>query len=347
MIFMICRGGPGRASRYHRAVPSALLYPDPPLLRSHPLPVGDGHVLRVQEFGRPDGLAALVLHGGPGSGCSPLLRRYFDPARYRIVCVDQRGAGASQPRGATAANTTAHLVADLRRVRQHLALDQWLVVGGSWGAALAIAYAEAEPRAVTGLLLRASFLARREDIIGFFSPAAAGAAHALTWHALVSAAATDRADALLPALAQALSASDRSRREQAALAWWRWELAVGGQAWPAQPVGAALAALVDRYRVQSHYLLHDCWLAAPSLLERCANLPQVPTLLLHARDDRVCPAAGAQALAQRLPHARLQWLEQAGHDAAHPAMVDAMVTALDGYAAQGDFAVASASGVWS
>lgn len=345
MIFMICGAGPDGFSRYHRAVPFALLYPDPPLLRSHPLPVGDGHVLRVQEFGCADGLAAAVLHGGPGSGGSPLLRRYFDPARYRIICVDQRGAGASQPRGSTVANTTAHLVDDLRRVRQHLGLEQWLVVGGSWGAALAVAYAAAEPQAVAGLLLRASFLARREDVDGFFS--AAGAEQAPAWQALLAAAAPVAADALLPALAQALAAADPARRERAALAWWRWELALSGQAQLPPPVGEALAVLVDRYRVQSHYLRHDCWLAAPSLLERCAALPRVPTLLVHARDDRVCPAAGAQALAQRLPHARLQWLERGGHNPAHPAMVDAMVTALDHYAAQRDFSVAPASGVGS
>ncbi len=299
-------------------MPLPPLYPDPPLLRSHALPVPGGHVLQVQEFGAADGIPAVVLHGGPGSGCSPLLRRVFDPARYRIVCPDQRGAGGSRPRGGIEHNRTDDLIDDLGRVRQHLGIARWLVSGGSWGATLAVAHAAAEPEAIDALLLRASFLARTQDIAGFFG------------------------ELSLDALAEALSSADVAVREAAALSWWVHEQALSGAAAHGMaPRGEALAFQIDRLRVQAHYLVHGCWLQAPTLLERCEALPRVPTLLLHARDDRICPADGAVALHQRLPHAALQWVDEGGHDPSHPALVGATVAALDHFAAHRSFGAAA------
>lgn len=289
------------------------LYPDPPPRRRHALPVGDGHVLAVSEHGRDDGIAAVVLHGGPGSGTSPLLRRFFDPERYRVICVDQRGAGASRPRGTIDHNTTAELLADLQRVREQLGIERWLVVGGSWGATLALAHAAAEPGAVAALLLRAVFLARAEDIAAFFAGSGL----------------------VLDDLCAALHGNDAAAAAAAALRWWRHEQALAGSR-AGEPAGEALAALVDRYRVQSHFLRHDCFMSPP-LLECCARVPDVPTLLLHGRDDRICPPAGALAVQACLPHAALRWVAGAGHDPAHPAMAAAMVEALDRYAARGRF----------
>lgn len=301
-----------RVYRYHRPVPISMLFPDPPLRDSHALAVPGGHVLQVQEFGRADGIPAVVLHGGPGSGCSPLLRRVFDPARYRVVCPDQRGAGGSRPRGGIDHNTTDDLIADLRRIRERLGIERWMVVGGSWGATLAVAYAAAEPGAVAALLLRASFLARPQDVAGFFG------------------------EMSLPALSEALSSPQPAEREHAALTWWRHEQSLAGTA-AAEPAGEALSAQVDRLRVQAHYLRHGCWLQSPTLLERCEAVPRVPTLLLHARDDRICPPEGAELLQLRLPQAQLEWIADGGHDPSHPAMVAAMVAALNRYAARGHF----------
>jgi proline iminopeptidase len=293
---------------------AAALHADTPPLRTLWLPVAGGHRLQVQEFGCDDGIPAVVLHGGPGSGCSPLLRRVFDPARYRVICVDQRGAGASTPRGATVHNTTFDLLADLCRLREHLGLARWLVAGGSWGSALAVAYAATEPHAVTALLLRASFLARRADIDAFFEGSGIDLAQA----------------------ERALSDGDERRQAAVARAWWAWEqqLATGQSATLGD---ALLSQQIDRYRVQAHYLVNGCWLQSPSLLERCEAVPRVPTLLLHGDDDRICPPAGAIALQERLPAARLQWVPGAGHDPAHPAMIAATVSALDRYASHGDF----------
>ena len=302
MIFMNRRRCP---LGYHPAV-----FSDPPPFRSHLFDVGLGHRLHVQESGCRDGIPALVLHGGPGSGCSPLLRRFFDPPRWRIVCVDQRGAGRSMPRGETAHNTTADLLADLRVVRERLEIAQWLVVGGSWGATLAIAHAHDAPDAVAGLLLRAVFLARRADIDAFF--AARDGLPALAWRGFGDA--------------------DDPTRAALAIDWWRREQTLTGSPAGAPPQGEALAALVDRYRVQSHYLRHACWLDTLPLLDRAAALPRVPTLLLHGADDRVCPPEGAMALCERVPQAALRLVPGAGHDPAHPAMAAAMVESLAAFA---------------
>jgi proline iminopeptidase len=334
-----CRAGGCRSSRYHLGVPPPNLHPDSPLLCRHALAVGEGHVLNVEEYGAAQGIPALVLHGGPGSGCSPLQRRFFDPRRYRIICPDQRGAGGSRPRGGTRCNTTAQLLADLHTLRRHLGLARWLVVGGSWGATLGMAHAAAEPPAVQALLLRASFLARREDVDWFFHGAAASAPQA--WTKFSEAAPPEHRAALLSWLALVLDAGEPAERRRAAQAWWAWEqsLAAGATATaPATPpVGDALDAFVDRYRVQSHYFINDCWLDSPPLLERLSALPLVPTLLLHGSEDRICRPAGASAVHERIAHSRLVWVPGAGHDPTHPAMAGAMVAALDAYAEHGDF----------
>lgn len=293
---------------------------DLPLIDRFMLPVEGGHELAVATYGHARGLPALVLHGGPGSGCSPALRRGFDPAHWRVICIDQRGSGLSRPRGGVEDNTLDRLLEDLRTLRAHLGLDRWVVCGGSWGATLAIAHAAAEPHAVQALLLRATFLGRDEDIEGFFagSPGLA-----------------------LGPLAAALlgeDARDARARAAAAQAWWAWEQQLGHGRTALPPLaGEALAFQVDRLRVQAHYFAHGCWLRERPLLARCDTLPRVPTLMLHSRDDRVCPPAGATLVHERLPHARLHWLAAGGHDATHPALVAATTAALARFAAAGDF----------
>jgi proline iminopeptidase len=285
-------------------------------LRSHALPVGHGHVLHVEEWGAPDGLPVLLLHGGPGSGCSPLLRRGFDLEKYRLICPDQRGAGRSTPRGSLVHNSTDQLLDDLELLRRRLGVQRWLVAGGSWGATLALLHALDQPDAVLGLLLRNTFLARESDIHGFFD----GAPHALAqgWPTM---------PALEDEPAQAL-----------AVAWWRWERWRCGQTQAVEPpAGEALAALVDRYRVQAHYLRDGCGLQSPPLLERVAALPRRPVRLLHGAQDAVCPVDGARLLQAAVPWAALDVLPGVGHDPAHPLLQAAQRRALDAFAAQGDF----------
>ena len=311
------------------------LYAETPPLRTHGLDVSGGHTLQVQEYGDPRGIPAVVLHGGPGSGSSALLRRFFDPARYRIIGFDQRGAGRSLPPGETRNNTTADLLADLQTIRHHLGIDRWLVVGGSWGATLALVHALHEPQAVSGLLLRATFLARAEDIERFFQGAAADLPEA--WQRFAAIAPPARRNAMLEVLHEGLQ-GETSAAAVYARAWWRWEAAMSGAlSTPNEPEGDALRALISRYRVQSHYLRHRCWLDTPPLLDRCGALPRVPTAILHGAADRICPPEGADMLHRCVPHSTLCLVDAAGHDPTHPAMVAAMVRALDAYAERGRF----------
>lgn len=318
--------------------PLRALYPDLPPRRSFTLAVGGGHRLQVREWGAADGRPVLLLHGGPGSGCSPLLWRVFDPRHYRVIAPDQRGAGASRPAGGTAHNTTTDLLADLRALRDHLGIARWLVAGGSWGATLAIAHALDAPDAVAALVLRATFLARRADIDAFFAPD--GPPPSPAWRALHAAADGAPGDSLLDRLHHRLQADDPAGHAAVATAWAAWERQRSGLA-PAPAAGAA-DALIARYRVQAHYLRAACWLDDPPLLERAAAIPAVPTLLLHGSADRVCPPAASAALAARWPHAVLHRVPGVGHDPAHPAMVDATVRALDAYARHGRFTAPSA-----
>ena len=303
------------ADTIHR-VTTSRLFSDQAPLRSCMLPADNGHQLHVQQWGRADGIPVLLLHGGPGSGSSPVLRRFFDPERYRMICPDQRGAGLSTPAGSIAQNTTTHLLHDLRVLRAALGIECWLVVGGSWGATLALAHALDQPDAVSGLLLRSSFLARMQDIDGFFEAAPATLVHG--WLSLPEL----RGDAL---------------REMTQL-WFDWEQQLSGAlATKTKLEGDLLAARIARYRVQSHYLRHGCWLQTSPLLQRCKALPPVPTLLLHGTQDRICPPECAHTLHAHITGSKLEWAQGAGHDPTHPAMVDKMVNALATFAIRGQF----------
>ncbi len=288
-------------------MPCVTLYPDQPLLREWTLPTGDGHALHVREWGCDDGQPVLVLHGGPGSGAGPLSWRVFDPQRWRVIVPDQRGAGRSTPAGALHANTTAHLLDDITLLREHLGLAQWAVAGGSWGATLALLAAARAPRVVSALWLRAPFLASTAAINAFFEGAPNG----------------------LQTLHARLHGQHAEVAAQAAFEWWQWECQHSGITAPLPP---SAAALLQRLRVQSHYLVNDCFLDQP-LAEQLQPLHNLAITIVHGAQDRVCPPAGTQALQQALPQARVHWVQDVGHDAAHPVMVAAWMKALASNAA--------------
>lgn len=271
---------------------------DRPPFDTFALPVSHGHRLHGEQWGAPAGRPLLLLHGGPGSGFTPALRRFFDPARFRVIAFDQRGSGRSLPAGGIAHNDTALLIEDIVRLRNALGIDRWLVAGGSWGATLALAYAATEPEAIDGLLIRSVFLARPVDI----AP-------------------------VLPH-AEAFARAREADRPAAALAWWRVEASLSGGPGAVDPVGKALAALIQRYTVQAHYLRAGCGLQAPPLLDRLAPLHAVPLRIVHGTADRLCPPEGARLVAERLPQATLHWAEGVGHEPFHPSMRAAMADAL-------------------
>ena len=319
-------------------VPSAFSPPAAASACTGALAVGDGHVLHWAQAGAPDGLPALVLHGGPGSGHSPALWRFFDLTRYHVIGFDQRGCGQSTPRAGTRHNTTAHLLADIEALRRHLGLARWLVVGGSWGATLALAYACRHPGALHGLLLRGLFVPSPVELDWFFQ--GAQASHPEAWARFAALAPAAQRTRLLPWLAQLFAGDDTALQARATLAWRAWEHTLAGLPPPPELAGEALQRALDRCRVMVHYLAHGCWIeaqrGAPGWGE-AAGLRGLPIQFLHGGQDQVCRAAPAWAVHQGLPGSRFGWVAEAGHDPYHPAMAACMAAALDGFAAHGRF----------
>lgn len=311
-----------------------MLHPPIEPFASGHLDVGDGHRLYHEQCGRPDGLPLLYLHGGPGSGASPGQRRLFDPGVFRMVLFDQRGCGRSQPGGEVRANTSAHLVADIEALRAHLGIERWLVVGGSWGAGLALAYAAAHPAACRGLLLRAVFLGRASDLDWFFR--AAQARHPAAWAALTRQLPGAGGD-VLAALHAGLHGGSADTALRCALAWRAWEAALAGEPEPPAPDAAQAAALVNKYRVQSHYLTQGCFWGERDLLTRAHGLGGVPSAIVHGEADEVCLPEAARELHAHLPGSRLHWVAGCGHDLFAPAMARALDGAALHFARQGDF----------
>lgn len=300
------------------------------------LPEADGHRVRYEVSGNPAGVPVLFLHGGPGSSTKPDHRRYFDPARYHIVLFDQRGCGTSLPAGSVSANTTAHLVGDMERLRVLLGVRAWVLFGGSWGSTLALAYAQAYPEAVTRLILRGIFLASRSELDWYFDGLEAFVPEARA--RLFEPAPGARWPALLSTYETLLNHPERALAQQAALRWSAFEAAVMsiGEA-SALPLPAADAAgLLARARVQVHYLARNCFLRPGELLDNMARIAHLPATLVQGRMDFVCPPVTAVALHARWPASRLVMVEQGKHASSHPGIERALVAAADAALASSD-----------
>ena len=310
------------------------------------LDVGSGHQLHVEQCGNPNGLPVIVLHGGPASGTSPQQRRFFDPARHRVVLFDQRGAGRSLPAGGLQNNATAHLLQDIEAIRARLSIDRWLVFGGSWGASLGVAYAAAWPERCRGLLLRGSFLTGDADLDWFFG--GAGALLPVAWTSFAkqldieptSIGQAGAGLALLGVLLQRLFSDDEAAAGTAASAWSAWEEALT-QSWrgtaPTRSSDAVAAApptspLLHKYRIQAHYLQHRCWLGEPELLRMARTLEGLPTTILHGRLDWICRPRNALALHLAIGGSRLQWVDAASHSPFDAPMAAAIVQAVNAMA---------------
>lgn len=325
------------------AAPAHPLYPPIAPYASAQVDVGDGHSLYVEQCGKADGMPMVYLHGGPGSGCSPRHRQFFDPDLCRAVLFDQRGCGRSLPRGELQHNHTDALVKDMETLRLRLGIARWLVVGGSWGAGLALAYAQAHPQACLGLVLRGVFLGRASDVDWFFE----GAAQRLpdAWQQLagpVPASVTSNAAGnVLQWLHAGLQGSDAVAALACATAWEAWEQSLSQQRRVAPRVlalqDAEAALLVDKYRVQSHYLIHQCFRDAAGLLQQADRLSGLPTAILHGRLDWICRPQAARDLHLSLPGSRLHWVEGCGHSPFEPANAAALVAAIQHFGTHGNF----------
>jgi proline iminopeptidase len=305
------------------------LFPDIEPYDSGTLKLDHGHVMYWEECGRRDGQAALFLHGGPGSGCWPLHRRFFDPQHYRVVLFDQRGAGRSRPAGFIEANTTQTLVADIERLRQALGIDSWLLLGGSWGSTLALAYAQAHPERVSALVLRGIFLGGRREIDWFMHGMGRIFPEARR-DFLAAIPEAEHAD-LLAAYYRRLIHPDPKVHRPPALAWSRYESRCSTllpDRDSASSVAHAEAALCLA-RIEAHYFVNDCFLKPDQLLEGCDRLGGVPVEIVQGRYDVVCPIESADRLARALPSARYTIVPDAGHAASEPGTRRALVAATE------------------
>ena len=297
------------------------------------LEVDHGHRLYWEECGNPSGLPVVFLHGGPGSGCEPWHRRFFDPARYRIVLFDQRGSGRSTPHAGLEANTTGDLIADIERLRELLGIGRWVVFGGSWGSTLGLAYAEAHPDRVIGLVLRGIFLCRSRDVQWFYQ-SGADRVFPEAWADYLAPIPMEERGDLVAAYHRRLTDPDLAVRETAARAWSVWE----GSTSCLRPNPDVLAhfaepsVAVSLARIECHYFMHGSFLGPDQLLREAPRLAGIPGYIVHGRYDVVCPVEQAVALHQAWPSADLQIVPDAGHSAAEPGIARRLVAATDALA---------------
>ncbi|MEW8135566.1 MAG: prolyl aminopeptidase [Candidatus Thiodiazotropha endolucinida] len=306
------------------------LYPAIEPFTSQMLPVGNGHRLYVEQVGKPDGIPVLFLHGGPGAGCEPYHRRFFDPDHYRVVLFDQRGCGHSTPHASLEANTTWDLVGDIERIRQQLDIEQWLLFGGSWGSTLALAYAQSHPQRVTGMVLRGIFLCRDEEIRWFYQH---GASRVFPdyWEDFIAPIPQQERDDLLHAYHRRLSGENDIDRMAAAKAWSVWE----GRTASLHPNPAVVSFFSNPHtalslaRIECHYFVNHAFLRPNQLLLESDRLADIPGVIVQGRYDLICPMASAWELHRAWPGSELKVIGDAGHSAAEPGIRSALIEATD------------------
>ncbi len=301
---------------------------------------GDGHSLYLAQFGKPDAPAAVVLHGGPGSGTQPSVLDWFDLDHQRVVLLDQRGAGQSTPHGELTHNDSHKLVDDIELIRTHLGIDQWMVVGGSWGATLALLYAGAHASRVQSLILRGSFLTSPREMTWFFQSLRAMVPQA--WADLTQGWSDSEQQHVLKTLSQKLLHGSQQHADDAAARWSRYEDAVmqamsgklGSKPRESDSSRVPTRTLA-KYRLQAHYLSNGCFTSEAELLTLAKTLGSIPTVLIHGTHDLICPPENALKLAKEMPHAQLRWIERGGHTPADPAIANALKQAISELREQG------------
>jgi proline iminopeptidase len=305
------------------------LYPPLDPFDQRMMEVGAGHRVYVEQCGNPAGVPVIVLHGGPGGGCSPAMRRYFDPAVYRIILFDQRGCGRSRPHASVIDNTTWDLVADIECIREALGIERFIVFGGSWGATLALIYAITHPDRVRHLVLRGVFLMTQRELQWFYG-GGAGQFWPEPWARFRDMIPEDEQDDLIGAYHRRLFSGDLRTETRHAQAWSAWENALasvyssgqGGEA-PGD-YARAFARLENHYFVNAGFLEHDGWILAN--LDRLADTPGT---IVQGRYDMICPPRSAWELARGWPDADLRMVRNAGHALSEPGISAELVRVME------------------
>lgn len=308
---------------------SQFLYPSIDPFDQRMLAVGAGHRVYVEQCGNPDGQPVVVLHGGPGGGCSPAMRRYFDPNHYRIILFDQRGCGRSRPHASVKDNTTWDLVDDIERIRETFEIDEWIVFGGSWGATLALIYAIRHPRSVSHLVLRGVFLMTQAELNWFYG-GGAGSFWPDVWARFVSMVPEQEQDDLIAAYNKRLFSGDQNTETRFARSWASWENTLasisndgpGGDS-PAE-YARAFARLENHYFINAGFLEKDGWIE-----ENMGPIADIPGTIVQGRYDMICPPAAAYRLHASWPAARLVIVPRAGHALSEPGITAELVRTMD------------------
>jgi len=311
------------------------LYPEIQPYETGMLAVGAPHQIYWEQVGKPDGVPVIFLHGGPGAGANPTHRRFFDPAHYRAVIFDQRGAGRSRPLGETRDNTTPLLIEDIEALRQRLGIERWIVFGGSWGSTLALAYAETHPERCLALALRGIFLCRRSEIDWFLY----GIRAVFPEHWRVFAGHIPQAERgdLLKAYHTRLTNPDPAVHMPAARIWSTYE-GVCSTLLPSPETVAAFGSDVMALglaRLEAHYFINGIFLPEHSLLANVGRIRKIPAVIVQGRYDMVCPAVSAEDLHQAWPEADYIVVPDAGHSALEPGIRARLVEVMERFKALG------------
>jgi len=331
------RAAPRRKGAAKNARAPRELYPPIKPYNSGHLAVSDGHEIYFEESGNPRGKPAVFLHGGPGGGTDPKMRRFFDPKRYRIVLFDQRGSGKSRPHASLEANTTWDLVADTERLRDHLGIDKWLVFGGSWGSTVALAYAQTHPDRVTELVLRGIFLLRRSELEWFYqNPEGAASLFPDLWEQYVEVIPESERHDMMAAYYKRLTSPDPDVIQRAATAWSVWEGATSFLQLNPDYVqkfrddGQYAGAFA---RIECHYFVNKGFLQQDDqLLRDVGRIRHIPGVIVQGRYDVVCPLRSAWDLHKAWPEADLRIVPDAGHSAFEAGITSELVSATDRFA---------------
>ena len=317
-----------RTAGQKRAV--AFLYPQIEPFDRRMIDMGEDHRIYVEQCGHPDGEPVVVFHGGPGGGCSPAMRRYFDPRPYRIILFDQRGCGRSRPHASVTDNTTWHLVSDIERIRTMLGIDRWIVFGGSWGATLALIYAETHPDRVRALILRGVFLMMQRELDWFYG-GGAGAFFPDLWRGFAGLIPEDEQGDPIAAYHRRLFSGDVLTETRFGRAWAQWENALASVEHDG-PVGESPADYARAFaRLENHYFTHGGFLEEDGqILRDLPRIADIPAVIVQGRYDMICPPLSAWTLAERWPRAELKMIPVAGHALSEPGISAELVRVMDG-----------------